>query len=130
MTSKMDKAELICMCLDSEELLQTRIDTGKAEKTSVGRYTRTQRAIRIIRMLVARNCADEVELDYDTEQDLMALLDPQQGGGTKVIVHIGDTLLELYQRYSEVPNFMKKLNEQLEKKGWIIDGTTGAVKEA
>lgn len=125
----MFKMDLINACLAKETALEQQIAANSEAEKSVGRLKRQQRAIRVIRQLVEQNCEDWVAMTDELEDELMAMLEASRGRSS-VVVHEGDTLLELWQKYSEVPDMMKKVNAQLEKNGWVIDGTTGAVIKA
>lgn len=123
------KMDLITACLEKEKALEQQIAANSEAEKSVGRLKRQQRSIRVIRQLVEQNCEDWVAMTDELEDELMAIIEPSKGRSS-VVVHEGDTLLELWQKYSEVPDMMKKVNAQLEKNGWVIDGTTGAVIKA
>lgn len=126
----MFKMDLINACLAKETALEQQIAANSEAEKSVGRLKRQQRAIRVIRQIVEQNIeGDEVAMTSELEDDLLAMLEASKGRSS-VVVHEGDTLLELWQKYSEVPDMMKKVNAQLEKNGWVIDGTTGAVIKA
>lgn len=122
----MFKMDLINACLEKEQALESAIKSNAEADKSVGRMKRQQRAIRVIRWLVEQNCAEEVAMTDELEVDLMAILEPSKGRSS-VVVHEGDTLLELWQKYSEVPDMMAKINKACDKAGLIIDGTTGAL---
>lgn len=125
----MFKMDLINACLEKEKALEQQIAANSEAEKSVGRLKRQQRAIRVIRSIVEQNCSEEVKMTNETEDELMAIIEPSRSHQS-VVVHEGDTLLELWQMYNEVPDVMKKINAQLEKNGWVIDGTTGAVIKA
>ena len=126
----MKKSTLTEACINKEQALEQKINANTDAEKSVGRLKRQQRAIRIVRQLVEQNIeGDDVAMTSDLEDDIMSMLEASRGRSS-VVVHEGDTLLELWQRYNNVPDMMKKINSQLEKNGWVINGTTGAVIKA
>lgn len=122
----MKKNELVEACLQKEQALEQQIAANSEAEKSVGRLKRQQRAIRVIRSIVEQNCSEEVKMTNETEDELMAIIEPSRSHQS-VVVHEGDTLLELWQKYSEVPDMMAKINKACDKAGLIIDGTTGAL---
>ena len=123
------KSNLINACLEKEKALEQQIAANSEADKSVGRLKRQCRAIRVIRQIVEANCGDEVKMTNETEDELTAIIEPSRSHSS-VVVHEGDTLLELWQKYSEVPDMMAKINRACDKAGLIIDGTTGALIKA
>ena len=122
----MKKTDLVAACTQKEQALEKQIAANSKEEKSIGRLKRQQRAIRVIRQLVEQNCSEEVKMSNEVEDELMAIIEPSRSHQS-VVVHEGDTLLELWKKYSEVPDMMAKINKACDKAGLIIDGTTGAL---
>ena len=108
--------------------LETIIRQREADGKKVGSQNRKLKLVKLVAHLVQL-----VDTSKLTEEELMTLdglLTEYTGHRYDVEIKLGDTLLGLWQKYSDVPKLKERIDKACEANGWRLNPATGIIEEA
>lgn len=101
--------------------LETQVSANAAEDKSVGKLKRQARALKVIYGLINQYVTeDEMELGDNLETELTQMIDCKKGKSVTLIVHEGDLLGDLLEKYGNIKDVYHKLQKRCEELGLKI----------
>lgn len=108
--------------------LETLIAAREAEGKKVGSQNRKLKLVKLVKHLV--ELVDTSKLTAEELMTLDGLLSEYTGHRYNVEIQLGDTLLGLWQKYSDVPKLKERIDKACEANGWRLNPATGVIEEA
>lgn len=108
--------------------LETLIAAREAEGKKVGSQNRKLKLVKLVKHLV--ELVDTSKLTAEELMTLDGLLSEYTGHRYNVEIQLGDTLLGLWQKYSDVPKLKERIDKTCEANGWRLNPATGVIEEA
>ena len=107
--------------------LESLIGARKAENKKVGSQQRKLKLVKLVAHLA--QLADISKLTEDERTTLDSLMTEYTGHRYEVTIKLGDSLLELWQRYSNVPKLKERIDKVCSANHWHLNPSTGVVEE-
>lgn len=108
--------------------LETMIKAREAEGKKVGSQNRKLKLVQLVAHLA--ELADVSKLSVDERETLDRLMTEYTGHRYNVEIQLGDTLLGLWQKYSDVPKLKERIDKACEANGWRLNPVSGVIEEA